>query len=84
MCRFWVDDPSAFHVNDIHELVRLVAGDLVENVELVDTFSRNGRESLCFRITFRSMERNLTHVEINSIFKQFREQLAAKLPVELR
>lgn len=81
---FWVDDDEKFHVNDVHELARVVAGDIVEDVQLIDTFEKGGRESLCFRIAFRSMSRNLTHAEVNALFAEFRERLAETLPIELR
>lgn len=81
---FWVEDADAFHENDVHEVARAVCGDLVENVRIVDTFRKDGRVSLCFRVTFRSMERSLTHVEVNGLYRGFRERLAETLPVTLR
>jgi phenylalanyl-tRNA synthetase alpha chain len=52
-----------FHENNLHEVVRQVAGDLVEEVRLVDKFSPpgGGRSSACYRITFRQFipERNV-------------------------
>lgn len=81
---FWVNDPELFHVNDVHELAREVAGDVVENVEIVDTYAKDGRESLCFRVTFRSMEQSLTHEEVNALFSELRERITQSLPVELR
>src|SRR5687767_4747205 len=38
-----------------------------EDVKVVDRFKRpaDGRESFCFRINYRSMDRNLTNEEIN-------------------
>lgn len=81
---FWVESEGRFHENDVHELARKVCGDLVENVKIVDTFKQGKRLSLCFRLTFRSMERNLTHVEVNELYNGFREQLSETLPVTLR
>lgn len=81
---FWLDDEEAFHENDIHEFVRSIAGDLVESVSLVDMFERDGRKSLCFRIVFQSMERSLTHEEVNSLYYDIREIIGRKLSVTVR
>lgn len=80
----WVEDDDRFHENDVHEKAREVAGDLVECVECVDTFVKDGKRSLCFRVTFRSMERSLTHVEINELFGEVRRRVSDELPVTLR
>lgn len=81
---FWVDDESLFHDNDVHAIARDIAGDLVEHVECVDRFERDSRTSLCFRVSFRSMDRSLTHVEVNELYHQLRAHVAAHLPVSLR
>lgn len=81
---FWIDDESQFHENDVHEIVRACGGDIVENVQVVDRFEKKGKKSLCFRVTFRSMERSLTHSETNEIYDQLREKLSIDLPVTLR
>lgn len=79
---FW--DEGGFHENDIHELARDVAGDLVERVECIDTFQKAGRTSQCFRITFRSMERSLTNTEINELYHELRERASRVLNITLR
>lgn len=85
---FWVNAPSgdslAFHENDVHESARDVAGDLIERVECVDSFEKAGRRSLCFRVTFRSMDRSLTHTEINELLFILRSRLESTLPITLR
>lgn len=81
---FWIEDPEGFHENDVHELARTTFGDMVETVTVVDTFRKGERVSLCFRVTFRSMERSLTHAEVNELYGRFREKLAETLPVTLR
>ena len=59
---FWLpeDDPSAaaaFHENDLCAVIRSVAGDLVERVQLMDDFRQpgTGRRSRLYRIVYRSM-----------------------------
>lgn len=79
---FWLD--GQFHENDLCQIVRAVGGDLIETVRVIDRFEKSGRTSLCFSVMFRSIERNLTHVEINTIYDDLREKVAASLPVTLR
>jgi phenylalanyl-tRNA synthetase alpha chain len=85
---FWVNETDgsgkAFHQNDVHEVAREVGGDLVERVECVDTFARDGRTSHCFRVMFRSMERSLTHAEINELYHNMRANLESRKDITLR
>lgn len=75
-----------FHENDIMEIVRNIAGDCVEDVHLVDEFThpKTGRKSLCYRITYRSLETTLTNHLANGFHKQVRQTLIDKFGVELR
>lgn len=54
---FW--SKSETSDNDVYEIVRDIAGDLCEKVELMDVFlhPKTGKRSKCYRITYRSMER---------------------------
>ena len=63
-----------------------MAGDLAEEVKLIDEFSnkKTGKTSHCYRITYRSMERSLTDEEINKLQESVRELAAQQLLVELR
>lgn len=81
---FWV--PSDFHPNNLFQVIRDCAGDLVESVELVDKFlnPKTQRNSYCYRIFYRSMDRNLTNEEINQIQENVRKDVISKLNVELR
>nr|POE65942.1 phenylalanine--trna ligase, mitochondrial [Quercus suber] len=76
----------AFHENDLMEIVRNVAGDSVEDVTLIDSFTnrKTGRKSLCYRIVYRSLEKTLTNKEANSLHERIRMELVRNFGVELR
>ncbi|KAK5661473.1 hypothetical protein OQA88_11375 [Cercophora sp. LCS_1] len=75
-----------FHENDVMEIVRNVAGDLVEDVRLTDQFThpKTGRRSMCYRVNYRSLERTLTNVEVNEMHENVNKALVEKLGVEIR
>ncbi|XP_022847506.1 phenylalanine--tRNA ligase, chloroplastic/mitochondrial-like [Olea europaea var. sylvestris] len=80
---FWISD--SFTENNLCEVVRGIAGDLVEEVKLIDNFTnKKGMTSHCYRIAYRSMERSLTDEEINDLQWRVREQVETKLRVVLR
>ncbi|XP_078447232.1 phenylalanyl-tRNA synthetase class IIc family protein [Wolffia australiana] len=80
---FWISD--AFTENNLCEVVREIAGDLVEEVQLIDNFTnKKGMTSHCYRISYRSMERSLTDEEINEMQWNVREAVQSKLNVVLR
>ncbi|KAI1403706.1 phenylalanyl-tRNA synthetase mitochondrial precursor [Hypoxylon fuscum] len=94
---FWLKPSSAagggtradvhdFHENDVMEIVRGVAGDVVEDVRLVDEFThpKTGRRSMCYRINYRSLERTLTNSETNELHDEVKRVLVDKLGVEIR
>eukprot|EP01023_Acetabularia_acetabulum_P011997 TRINITY_DN15590_c1_g1_i5.p1 TRINITY_DN15590_c1_g1~~TRINITY_DN15590_c1_g1_i5.p1 ORF type:complete len:264 (-),score=32.89 TRINITY_DN15590_c1_g1_i5:357-1148(-) len=81
---FWLSDE--YTPNNLSELVRGIAGDLVEKVELIDDFThpKSNKTSHCYRITYRSMERSLTDIEINEMQERVRQAVQNSLNVELR
>ncbi|PBP21627.1 hypothetical protein BUE80_DR007492 [Diplocarpon rosae] len=92
---FWLRSSSStaggntaadFHENDAMEIVRGVAGDVVEDVQLTDEFvhPKTGRKSMCYRINYRSLDRTLTNEEANAVHAQVQKELVEKLGVELR
>lgn len=75
-----------FHENDVMEIVRDIAGDLVEDVRLTDEFThpKTRRKSVCYRINYRSLERTLRNEEVNDLHSRICETLVSKLGVEIR
>ncbi|KAG2229933.1 phenylalanyl-tRNA synthetase [Thamnidium elegans] len=82
---FWLPE-GEWHENDFCELIRGEAGDIVENVQLIDDFRhpKNNKRSLCYRINYRSMDRNVTNDEINEIQEKVRRVVQEQFKVELR
>jgi len=90
---FWLPSTSKqeeqgkpFHSNDVYEIIRSLAGDLVERVELFDQFvnKKTQRTSHAYRVTYRHMDRSLTNEEVDEIQFAVRKELVDKLAVELR
>ncbi|KAF2762077.1 phenylalanyl-tRNA synthetase [Pseudovirgaria hyperparasitica] len=78
--------PALFQENDLMEIVRNEAGADVEDVRLTDSFThpKTGRQSRCYRIVYRSLERTLTNVEANRMHEGIKTKLVEKLGVEIR
>ena len=81
---FWITDK--FVLNDFHEIVRDEGDEWIENVELVDEYRspENNKKSLCFRITYRCMERTLLGEEIQELHSRITERLQREMSVSLR
>lgn len=81
---FWTDEN--FVHNDFYETVREIGSNLVENVSLVDEFThpKTGKQSKCFRMTYRSNDRTLTNEEINEIQENIKSTSIERLNVEIR
>merc|ERR1719460_1963527 len=81
---FWL--PDGYEQNDFFEIGREVAGELIEQIDLVDEFTnpKKGKTSHCYRVTYRSMDRSLTDEEVNKMQESLRDAAAEDLGVELR
>ncbi len=70
--------PKTFVPNNYFDLVRDVAGDLVEQVELIDEYENAekfgaDKKSYAYRITYRSGDRTLTNEEVDVLHKNIEE-----------
>jgi len=80
-------EADLFEISGIIRDISGEAGDLIEEVKLIDIFEHEkfgDRKSVCIRITFRSLERTLTNEEINVVYHAIRWKLEADLGYELR
>jgi phenylalanyl-tRNA synthetase alpha chain len=71
--------PKTFSPNDYFDLVRDIAGELVEQVELIDEYSNDekfgaDKKSYAYRIIYRSSERTLTNEEIDVLHKKIEQE----------
>jgi phenylalanyl-tRNA synthetase alpha chain len=76
-------------LNNYFEIVREFAGNLIEEVKLIDTFENakkfgEGKVSYTFRIVYCSPERTLTNEEVNAIQDKIREKTASELNAVIR
>lgn len=83
---FWLPTSESFHENDLMEIVREHAGDLAEDVKLIDAFThpKTGRKSACYRINYRSMERSLENDEVNALHAKVVADGVKLLGIEIR
>jgi len=76
-------------VNDYFDMVRDIAGNLIEEVKLTDTYEdakKFGADkvSYTFRIIYRSLERTLTNEEVNTIQEKIIEKTKGELKAVVR
>ena len=70
--------PKNFAPNDYFDLVRDIAGNLVEQVELIDEYENAekfgaDKKSYAYRIIYRSSDRTLTNGEVDVLHKKIEE-----------
>jgi len=82
---FWKPS-SNMHDNDLYDIVRDVAGDLVEDVTIIDRFThpKTQRHSLAVRVVYRSFDRSLVNEEVNTLQNRVISSLEERLGVEIR
>ncbi|XP_067264225.1 ferredoxin-fold anticodon-binding domain-containing protein 1 isoform X1 [Chanodichthys erythropterus] len=82
---FWMD-PEIYDELKFHSLVREASCGSVKNVALVDRFRHPhmGHASLCYRLTYQSSDRALSHSQVLGLQNQLRRLLPLRLQVTLR
>ncbi|KAG1957369.1 phenylalanine--tRNA ligase, chloroplastic/mitochondrial [Pimephales promelas] len=82
---FWMD-PEIYEELDFHAVVREASCGSVKNVALVDRFRHPhmGHASLCYRLTYQSSDRALSHGQVLGLQNQLRRLLPLRLQVTLR
>ena len=80
---------KSFTPNDYYDLVRDLGKDLVEEVKLIDTFTSvekfgADRISYTFRVSYRSNERTLVSVEVDTIQNMLYQETKNRFNAEVR
>lgn len=78
-----------FVPNDYFDLVRDVAGDLVEEVDLIDKYDNEekfGKDKLsyAYRVTYRSVQRTLTSEEVDALHKKLEDRTTEVFKASVR
>ncbi|KER24646.1 hypothetical protein T265_14369, partial [Opisthorchis viverrini] len=80
------DDALKAFEHDFYDLVRNVAGDLIEQVRLIDRFTdaKTGRTSHCYRLVYRDQHRTLTLDEVRPLHERIAQEATSRLGVQVR
>lgn len=57
---------------------------IIETIVLIDEYYHKGRNSQCYRVTYRSMDGTLKNSEVEKIQKKIRNRLETELKVQIR
>jgi phenylalanyl-tRNA synthetase alpha chain len=81
--------PKTFAPNDYFDLVRDIAGDLVEQVELIDEYENAekfgaGKKSYAYHVVYRSSDRTLTGEEVDALHKKIEAETAKEFGATVR
>ena len=81
--------PKTFAPNNYFDLVRDIAGDLVEQVELIDEYANDekfgtDKKSYAYRITYRSSDRTLTNEEVDVLHRTLEKKTAEEFGAVVR
>jgi len=80
---------KGFAPNNYFDLVRDVAGDLVEQMELIDEYENAAKfgadkKSYAYRIVYRSSDRTLTSEEVDALHKKLEQETAREFGATVR
>ena len=74
-----------FSYNDLCSIARDEdRHNMIESITLIDEFHNKGRQSQCYRVTYRSMDGTLKNSEVEKIQKSIRKRITEELKVEIR
>jgi phenylalanyl-tRNA synthetase alpha chain len=81
--------PNTFIPNDFFDLARDIAGSMMEEMALVDTYKNDakfgeGNVSYAFRIIYRSLDRTLTNTEVDELHKKLEAATAETFGATIR
>jgi phenylalanyl-tRNA synthetase alpha chain len=81
--------PKTFVPNDYFDTVRDIAGDLVEEVLLIDKYENDAKfgvdkMSYAYRITYRSIERTLTSENVDELHKRIEVATSEQFDATIR
>ncbi|NOY80029.1 MAG: phenylalanine--tRNA ligase subunit beta [Kiritimatiellaeota bacterium] len=81
--------PTELTHGEIDATLRELAPEWLEHIELFDVFEDaaalgEGRKSLAYSLTYRSLKRTLTDEQVNRAHEKLKAALAARLPVQFR
>ncbi len=81
--------PKTFAPNNYFDLVRDVAGDLVEQVELLDQYENEekfgkDKKSYTYRVIYRNNDRTLTNEEVDVMHKALEEKSKTEFGAQIR
>jgi len=70
---------------DIIDAIKHAGGKYVKNVEIFDSFARDGHKSMAFKLTIQNIEeKSLTDAQIKSLMNTILLSVTHKLKVELK
>lgn len=80
---------KGFFVNQYYDVIRDIGGDLIEQVELLDTYADEkkfgaGRVSYTFRVIYRANDRTLVSEEVDVIQDKLYKETALQFKAEMR
>jgi len=78
-----------FVPNDYFDMVRDIAGNVIEEMQLLDTYEDpkkfgEGKKSYTFHFVYRSLERTLTNEEVNTLHENISEQTRSRFGATIR
>lgn len=81
--------PNTFIPNDYFDLARDIAGSMMEEMALLDTYKNDakfgiGNVSYAFRIIYRSLDRTLTNTEVDELHKKLEAATAETFGATIR